>query len=207
MMKKQVLFVVLDQFADYEYPFLATALQGRILDKTSEYEVKTLSISKAPIKSMGGFTVLPDYGVEDYPADYAALVLIGGNSWRTDEAKQIAPLLKTAYSAGKVVAAICDATVFLGMNGLLNERKHTSNTLENLMEGAGDNYTGKDNYINQQAVRDGNLITANGTAYLEFTTEVLTALEAYPADYIENNHQFYKLGFVEIIKLRQEQSV
>ena len=203
-MKKQVLFVILEQFADFEYPFLATALQGKMLDKTTDYEVKTVSVSKAPIKSMGGFTVIPDYEVQDCPADYAALVLIGGNSWRTEEAKQIAPLVEKAFWDGKVVAAICDATVFLGMNGLLNSKMHTSNTLENLMEGALDNYMGENNYINQQAVRDGNLITANGTAYLEFTREVLAALEAYPADYIENNYQFYKLGFVEITKSQQE---
>jgi len=49
-------------------------------------------------------------------------------------------------------------------------------------------------------VRDGNLITANGTGYLEFTREVLTALDAYPADYIENNYQFFKLGYIEFLK-------
>jgi len=199
-MKKQVLFVVLEQFADYEYPFLATALQEGILDKTSPYEVKTLSVSKSPVKSIGGFTILPDYSVEDCPTDYAGLILIGGKSWRMEEAKGIAPLLKQAFSSGKTVAAICDATVFLGMNGLLNSKKHTSNTLESLIEGAQENYAGQANYMNQQAVRDGNLITANGTAYLEFAKEILTALGAYPADYIEKNYQFFKLGFIEMMK-------
>ena len=56
-MKKLVLFVILDQFSDYEPCFLATALQGRIMDKTSVYEVKTVSVSKAPVKTIGGFTV------------------------------------------------------------------------------------------------------------------------------------------------------
>lgn len=201
-MKKQVLFVVLDEFADYEYPFLASALQGKILEKTSPYEVKTLSLGKNPVKSIGGFTVIPDYCVEDCPDDYAGLILIGGNTWRTEEAKGILPLLKQAISSGRVVGAICDATVFLGMNGLLNEKKHTSNTLESLIEGAQKNYSGQNAYQNEQAVRDGNLITANGTAALEFTREVLTALNAYPADIIESNYQFFKLGFVEILKNR-----
>lgn len=196
--------MILEQFADYEYPFLAAALQERIQDKTSPYEVKTISVSKSPVKSIGGFAVLPDYSVEDYPADYAGLILIGGTAWRTEEAKKMAPLLKQAFSNGKVVGAICDATVFLGMNGLLNDKKHTSNTLEDLMEGAQENYSGRDDYIKAQAVRDGNLITANGTACLEFAKEVLTALEAYPADYIEKNYQFFKLGFIEIMKNESE---
>lgn len=199
-MKKTVLFVILEQYADWEYSFLATALQDRIQDKTSPYEVKTLSTSQTPIQSIGGFTTLPDYCVEYYPADFAALILVGGMSWRTEEAKRVAPILNQAYSDGKVVGAICDATVFLGMHGLLNNKKHTSNTLDDLMEAAQDAYTGKENYQNEQAVRDGNLITANGTAHLEFTKEVLTALDAYPAEYIEENYQFYKLGFIEILK-------
>jgi len=68
------------------------------------------------------------------------------------------------------------------------------------MAAASDSYTGKEIYQNEQAVRDGNLITANGTGYLEFTREVLTALDAYPADYIENNYQFFKLGYIEFLK-------
>ena len=199
-MKEKVLFVILEQYADWEYSFLACALQDRIQDKTSNYEVKTVSLSKDPIKSIGGFTTIPDYGIEDMPRDCAALVLVGGMSWRTEEAKKLVPVVKRAYTDGKIVGAICDATVFLGMNGLLNEKKHTSNTLEDLSSAAQENYTGSGNYLPQQAVRDGNLITANGTAYLEFTREILTALEAYPADYIAANYNYFKLGYYEFLK-------
>ena len=54
------------------------------------------------------------------------------------------------------------------MHGFLNEVKHTSNTLDYLKQYAGDKYTGDSNYINKQAVRDGNIVTANGTGQLEF---------------------------------------
>lgn len=201
-MKKTVLFIILEQYADWEYSFLASALQGGIQDKTSPYEVKTLSLAKGnPVKSIGGFTTIPDFGLEDAPADYASIILVGGMSWRTEEAAKLAPFVKQAYNDGKVVGAICAATVFLGMNGLLNEKMHTSNTLEGLAKAAQENYSGEANYQNEQAVRDGNLITANGSGYLEFTKEVLYALDAYPADYIEDNYQFYKLGYIEFIKM------
>ena len=199
-MKEKVLFIILDQYADWEYSFLASQLQDRIQDKTSPFEVKTVSLSRNPIKSIGGFTTIPDYGIENIPADYAGIILIGGMSWRTEEAKELAPFVKKAYLDGKIVGAICDATVFLGMNGLLNERKHTSNTQEDLIAAAQKNYTGSENYIHAQAVRDGTLITANGSAYLEFAREALTALNAYPADYIESSYQFYKLGFINFMK-------
>jgi putative intracellular protease/amidase len=200
-MKEKVLFVVLEQYADWEYSFLACSLQGRIKDKTSAYEVKTVSLDNNPIKSIGGFTTIPDYSINNVPSDYAGIVLIGGMSWRTEEAKKVEPLLKQAYMDGKVIGAICDATVFLGMNGFLNDKKHTSNTLEDLIATAQDSYTGKDNYQNEQAVRDGNLITANGSGYLEFTKEVLAALNAYPAEYIESSYEFFKLGYIEIQKM------
>jgi len=199
-MKEKVLFIILDQYADWEYSFLASLLQDRIQDKTSPFEVKTVSLNRNPIKSIGGFTTIPDYGIENIPTDYAGIILIGGTSWRTEGAKELAPFVKKAYLDGKIVGAICDATVFLGMNGLLNERKHTSNTQEDLIAAAQKNYTGSENYIHAQAVRDGTLITANGSAYLEFAREALTALNAYPADYIESSYQFYKLGFINFMK-------
>jgi len=199
-MKKQVLFVILDQYADWEYSFLATALQDEIMDKTSPYEVKTMSLNLSAVKSIGGFTTIPDYDVDSYPSDFAAIVLVGGMSWRTEEAKKIAPIVKSAYESGKTVGAICDATVFLGMNGLLNDRKHTSNKLENLKEAAKENYINSENYVHEQAVRDLNLVTANGTGFLEFTREMLYALDAYPADHIEWNYKFYKQGYIEMCK-------
>jgi len=199
-MKEKVLFIILEQYADWEYSFLASALQSGIQDKISPYEVKTVAINRNPIKSIGGFTTIPDYGIDDIPLDYAGIILIGGLSWRTEEAGKLAPIVKKAYADGKIVGAICDATVYLGMNGLLNEKKHTGNTREDLISATQGNYTGQVNYLDEQAVRDDNLITANGTGYLEFTKEALIALKAYPADYIESNYQFFKLGFIEFLK-------
>ena len=199
-MKKQVLFVILDHYADWECSFLAAALLGGIGNKTSHFEVKTLSLSRNPVKSIGGFTTLPDYGIDDFPADFAGLVLVGGLSWRTEEAKQLVPLVKRALLDRKTVGAICDATVFLGVNGLLNDKCHTSNTLEDLKYAAKENYTNSENFLHAQAARDGNLVTANGTAYLEFAKELMLALNAYPNAYVESNYQFFKQGYIEIMK-------
>ena len=44
-------------------------------------------------------------------------------------------------------------------------------------------------------VMDGNIITANGTAYLEFAKEVLLALEAASDKMITQWYSFYKLGY------------
>lgn len=73
--------------------------------------------------------------------------------------------------------------------------RHTSNDLDYMKQWAGNSYTGEQNYLQQQAVRDGNVVTANGTAALEFAKEVLEALQLAPESEIERWYNFYKLGF------------
>ncbi len=199
-MKKTVLFVILGPYADWEYAHLANCLHTGIEDQESTHEVKTVSLTKDPVKSLGGFTTLPDFDINDYPRDYAALVLIGGNSWRTEEAKQIVPLVQEAIDNDKLLASICDSTVFLGMNGFLNYMHHTSNDLGGLHAAAEDTYTGTELYVHEQSVVDNNLITANGTAYLEFMRDILTKLEAFTPDYIQMYYDINKQGYVDWAK-------
>ncbi|HKM41191.1 MAG TPA: DJ-1/PfpI family protein [Methanocorpusculum sp.] len=84
-----------------------------------------------------------------------------------------------------VIAAICDATVYLGKMGALNEIEHTGNQLEDLQSYAGEKYTGAGRYKNQQAVRSENFVTANGTAHMEFAREVLLALDCMSNEEVE----------------------
>lgn len=196
MNKEELIFVLLNDFADWEGAYIATCLnQGVMPGSEVKYKVKTLSLSKEPVYSLGGFRVVPDYGIDDLPADYAGLILIGGMSWFYEEARQLVPLVEKALEKNKLVAAICNASVFLGMYGFLNQVKHTSNTLDYLKQYAGAAYTGDAHYLPKQAVRDGNIVTANGTAPLEFCREILYALEAETAENIEATYQYYKGGF------------
>ena len=48
------------------------------------------------------------------------------------------------------------------------------------------------NYINDQAVRDNNIVTANGNAPLEFCREILYQLDAATPEIIEETYSFYK---------------
>lgn len=203
MSNQKVLFVLLDEYADWEAASLAAALNEEPEGEGQPFDVKTVSLTKDPIKSIGGFTVLPDYGVDDVPEEYAGLILIGGNSWRKENSKRIMELVGNAIEKEAVIGAICDATVFLGRNGLLNEIPHTSNYLEDLKETAGDNYTNETGYLHQQAVRSGQIITANGSAFLEFGKNVLEALNAAPQEEIDEWYGFFKKGFHEYMKTKQ----
>lgn len=200
MSVKEVLFVVLEEYADWEAASIAAALNEEPETGERKYRVKTVSLSKDPVTSIGGFRVVPDYTVDEVGNDFAGLVLIGGNSWHKEESKAVMALVQKALDADKVLGAICGATEFLGMNGVLNNIQHTGNRLDELQEAAGENYTNAARYVEQQAVRDGNVITANGSAFLEFGKEVMTALESAPQEEIDEWYDFFKSGYYEFMQ-------
>ncbi len=202
---RKILFVVLEQYADWEAAAIAAALNEDPEQGEKKYIVKTVSLDGEPVTSIGGFKVLPDYSVDSAPEDFTGLILIGGNSWRKEESRKVLDLVEIAQRKNAVVGAICDATVFFGMNGKLNSAKHTSNHLAELKEAAGSDYTGEQNYHEQQAVRDGKLVTANGSAYLDFGREILYALDAAPEEEIEEWYSFFKLGYHEFVKEKSGQ--
>lgn len=190
-MKKTILFLLLEQYADWEAAYLSSAIY---MLGEGAYEVKTVSLTREPVGSVGGFHTAPDYDINSIPAHYDALILVGGMTWRNTTAQQIKPLVKDCVEAGNVLAGICDASTFLGACGVLNMIKHTSNDLNDLKKWAGEAYTGEKNYLKQQAVRDKNIVTANGTAALEFAREVMLALNAASEEKIIEWFEFHKRG-------------
>lgn len=193
-MRKLVLMVTLDAYADWEAAWLASWVYalGR-----GAWAIKTVSPGAAPVVSMGGFTLLPECDLASAPEDFAGLALIGGMSWRTRAARDAAPLVRRALERKAVVGAICDAVTFLGVQGFLNAADHTCNDPEDLQRLAGEAYTGRNRYRRQPAVRDGKMVTANGTAALEWAREVLLALEVAPEREITALYEFYKRGCLD----------
>lgn len=189
-MKKEILAFIFDGYADWESAYICSELNA----KETDYAVKTLSFDKEPKISMGGFHTIPYYSINDYPENFSMLILIGGNAWMEKKNNNIKPMVDYAFDHNIPVAAICGATFFMGENGYLDNRKHTSNTLE-LLKMQSPNYKGESNYIEKQAVSDCNVITANGTAALEFAKEIMIHLKAKPKDKINEWYEFNKQGF------------
>lgn len=192
-MKKEILTFIFDGYADYESAYICSELNA----PETDYVVKTLSFDKEPKISMGGFRTIPDYSINDYPNEFAMLLLIGGNAWIEKKNNNIKPIVDYAFEHNIPVASICGATFFMGENGYLDKRKHTSNTLE-FLKLQSPHYKGEGNYIEKQAVSDCNVITANGTAALEYAKEIMLYLKAKPADEIDKWYKFNKMGFCQI---------
>lgn len=196
-MNNEILYVLLPDYAAHEVVFLAQAISSDeyALKENPKYVNKVVAPSMEPVKSIGGFQTLPDYSFDTMPYDYAALVLIGGFGWTTPIADQVALIVRKAIEKGKIVGAICNGASFMAKCGFLNHVKHTGNGLEQLISWGGDNYTNPDGYVHAQAVSDKNIVTANGSASLEFAKELLLLLENDTPERVEMYYQFYKQGF------------
>lgn len=190
-MKKEVLLFLLNKYADWEAAYLSTAVRSMSKDML---QIKTVSLMDTPVTSAGGLRVIPDYNVNCIPKDYAALILVGGYSWRTENMERLEPVVRDCVIRGIVLGAICDATVYLGAIGILNQIEHTSNDLSDLKSYAKDAYTGAERYIARNVVSDHNIVTANGTAPIDFAREILRILHAAPDETIEEWFLFHRLG-------------
>ena len=183
--RKEVLFVLIEEYADWEFALLAPGLRRGFGIWEPQYDVRTVAADAGPVMSIGGVRCLPDYTFETIPDDYAALVLVGSMNWWGEEARRVVPLVEQAQARQIVVGAICDASAFLGAHGFLNDVDHTSNGLAYLQNRAGSAYSGAARYRSVPSVRDGNLVTANGVGFVDFTCNMLAALNATQAGEIE----------------------
>ena len=197
-MEKEVLYVLLPQFAAHEIVFLSQPLRSdeTKMKECPKYINKVVAESMEPVESIGGFRILPDYTFDTMPEDYAALVLIGGYGWDGDTALKTVPAISKAIARGIPVGAICNAASFMARHGFLNAVRHTGNGLDQLRLWGGTNYTNEAGYVTAQAVSDQGIVTANGSATLEFAREMLLLLQNDTPERIELYDQFNKHGFV-----------
>jgi len=168
----RIAFALVNPFADWEPALLAAGAREDFKD-----EVSWLSLDGKPVPSMGGLTVQADGVLDDSVLERAdALVLIGSPLWQTSGSPDLSSLLRRAVDRGLVVAGICGATLALARAGLLDTRAHTSNALEFLQQHA-TGYSGSALYRHSaQAVSDGRVVTAPGSAPVTFAVEVLQLL-------------------------------
>lgn len=199
-MNKEILFILLPDYAAHEAVYFSQAITADdfAMKKNPKYVNKVVAPTLEPISSIGGFRTLPDYSFDTMHDDYVALVLIGGFGWNTPVAEKVMPIIKSAIEQEKVIGAICNAASFMAKCGFLNSVKHTGNGLEQLKLWGKENYTNSNNYIHAQVVSDKNIVTANGSATLEFAKELLLLLDNDTPEHIEMFYQFHKQGFCSL---------
>ncbi|WLR42259.1 type 1 glutamine amidotransferase family protein [Bacillus carboniphilus] len=190
---KRVLVFITDGFADWEASYVTAELNK----PGTGFQVQTIAIDKNPKVSMGGLTVTPDYSLQEFSFELNVEMLIipGGTGWRDEKNQQVKELVSFCFRKEIPVAAICDATTFLGIHGFLDHHKHTGNSLPYLKEGA-PNYKGEEKYIVEQSVSDDFLITANGSGAIEFSRDILSKLGVLEGEELEKWYDIFKNGFI-----------
>jgi putative intracellular protease/amidase len=178
MPEKAVYLLVVEGFADWEPAHAVAELR-----RHGRYRIETVGLTSAPVRSMGGITVLPSTTVADVnPSDVAAFILPGGDRWeRAPVEPELTELLAQLDARNVPIAAICGATVAIARIGLLQGRRHTSNGLDYLRSQVS-GYADADYYVNAPAVRDRGLITASGLGDVEFARELFEELGVLSAD-------------------------
>ncbi len=109
---KYMYLYLLDTMADWEHGYLLQALSLQNMTKAHQLTVKTVGKTKQVIKTAGGLTLIPDVTLDEVVMeDAAALVLIGADTWLDEEQENVLTLAADFLQSGKLVAAICGATL------------------------------------------------------------------------------------------------
>ncbi len=187
---------VLDTLADWELGHVTAELNsGRFFKKDApQISLKTVSISKEPVKTMGGLTIMPDCLIDDIAVNEASvLILPGADAWSDAKHGAVIEKAKELLSAGAVVCAICGATAALASAGMLNNRPHTSNG-QGFLDMVSPGYKGQGFYIDKPSVADNNLITAGCTGGLLWAKQIIERLGVFRADTLEAWYDYFSTG-------------
>ena len=109
-MKKEILVFISENYADWESAFICSELNK----PETGFIIKTLAMSKNPIISMLGFTVVPDYSITEIPLHFHMLILVGGTSWMKNKNDDVKQAVNLCIKNNIPIAAICDACTFFG---------------------------------------------------------------------------------------------
>ena len=190
---------VLDTLADWETGYVTAELNSHrfFRECAPEVSLKTVGVSKEPIKTMGGLTVVPDCVIDDIAMEKTSVLLLpGGNTWSDERHGAIIRKAGGLLKLGGTVCAICGATAALAGAGVLDERPHTSNGpgfLEMMVPG----YKGTSFYRDEPSVSDGNLITAAGTGALLWAKQIIERLDVFSAETLEAWLAYFGTGAPE----------
>ena len=194
-----VYLYVTDTMADWETGYVMAELNSkRFFRKNApEVNVTAVGLTKQPVITMGGLTIVPDITLKEISVlSQSILLLPGGNTWSEEKHGPVVDKAKEILTSVGTGAAICGATLALASAGLLDERPHTSNG-PGFLDMFCPSYRGRNHYVDEPAVSDGKLITAAGTAPLEWAREILDVLGVFTCEKLQAWYSYFRTGEAE----------
>ncbi len=194
--KRDAHLFVFDTMSDWEASYAIAGINNPQFQKNPDiYRMRTVALRKTSVVSIGGMRIQPDLTLDELSSTSSAMLIIpGGTAW--DEGKNIeaVDIARAFLSDSTPVAAICGATAGLARGGLLDIRRHTSNSREYL---AATHYLGENLYEDKPAVTDNCLITASAMAPVDFAYHIFKCLDIYSTPVLEAWYGLFKTGRTE----------
>lgn len=135
-----------------------------------------LASEKKIYTSEEGLQVIPDFTFKEVQGVVYDCIILPGTQepFVSLYDSRLISFLKNVDIKRTIVAAISSSPMFLGKAGLLRNRYYTGGLYMELVDYF--SFLEKENMLHQPVVKDKNVITAIGLAYVEFTQTVLDAL-------------------------------
>lgn len=174
MPKKALMVIAFKDFRDVEY-----FVPKEILEKEG-VSIKTASNKEGMAIGADGGQVKVDFEISQInPDDFDVVIFVGGpGCLKNLDNENSYELIRKTIDKGKILAAICIAPVILAKAGVLRGKKATvwtstfDKTGEKILKENGADY------LKENVVTDGKIITASGPAVAEnFGKEILKILK------------------------------
>lgn len=182
----KILIFIFDGMTDYEITFIS-----HLLCKDAGKEIITIAYEDKMIKGNSGLIYKPSKLVLDVlNEEVEGLIIPGG--WYGDMKPELIELINKLNFKGKLLSGICGAgTVFLAKAGVLNKVKYTTPFVEWSKKhievfGEKDPFP-RENFALERVVRDRNIITAQGTAFVDFAIEICDWFNLFESENDRNN--------------------
>ena len=175
MTSRAVQVLIFEGFADWEPAHALAELR-----RWGKRSVVAVGFGLEPVTSMGGLRVVPNRALNVIRASEIEIFIIpGGDMWESAHSQvELNRVLTDLIAAGIPIAAICAGTLAVARAGLLNDRRHTSNTPSYIAKYSPE-YSGGPLYEAVPAVNDRGVITASGLAPIEFAREIFKQLRIF----------------------------
>lgn len=167
---RKILVYIYDGMATFEI-----ALLTQLLSFTQDIEFAFVADEIRQIKDKPGFLITPQLDLKSVDIDdFDGIIIPGG--WLAHLDEQLLNIVRDMDKEQKLIAAICAAPWILAKAGVLNGRRYAT-SIDQWQDSHREIFQQEDpfpreGYVDSRVVRDRNIITAKGIAFIDFTMEV-----------------------------------
>lgn len=177
---KKLLVYIYEGMADFEISLLC-----HLLVADCGKDVLIISDNLDEVRSKSGMKFLPDEILANVNLDEVEGLIIPGG-WLASLSHKLIEIIKTLNDDRKLIAAICAAPWILAKAGILEGVKYTT-SISTWGEAHREFFKMEDpfpreSYVECKCYRDENIITAKGTAFIDFSVEVCEYLRLFESE-------------------------